>query len=67
MKKSVNHSEVFLTSQHRLDSDERNNNTGATIITHGVIVRNANKTYGVGSNRYTILNGLDMTVKKGTM
>jgi hypothetical protein len=63
MKTSVNHSEVFVAS-HRLDGDETNNNTGAT---YGVIVRNANKTYGVGSNRYAILNRLNMTVKKGTM
>lgn len=66
MKKSVNlSSQVFLTS-HRLDhSDETNNNNGATA--DGVVVRNAIKSYGVGSNRYVILNGLNMTVKKGTM
>jgi hypothetical protein len=33
----------------------------------GVIVRNAIKSYGVGSRRSTVLNGLDMNVKKGTM
>lgn len=65
MKKSVNlSSEVFLTS-HSLDSDETNNNNGA--VADGVIVRNAIKSYGVGSSRYVILNGLNMTVKKGTM
>jgi hypothetical protein len=33
----------------------------------GVIVRNAIKSYGVGSRRSTVLDGLDMNVKKGTM
>lgn len=67
MKKSVNlSSQVFLTS-HRLDhSDETNNNNGG-VAADGVVVRNAIKSYGVGSNRYVILNGLNMTVKKGTM
>ncbi|XP_046645726.1 ABC transporter G family member 20-like [Daphnia pulicaria] len=66
MKKSVElSSEVFLTS-HRLDhSDETNNNNGG--VADGVVVRNAIKSYGVGSNRYVILNGLNMTVKKGTI
>ncbi len=62
MKKGVNRS--FLTS-HRIDSEETNNNHGADA--DGVVVRNATKTYGVGSNRHVILNGLNMTVKKGTM
>jgi hypothetical protein len=46
-------------------SDETNNNNGG--VADGVVVRNAIKSYGVGSNRYVILNGLNMTVKKGTM
>ncbi|EFX78468.1 ABC protein, subfamily ABCH [Daphnia pulex] len=33
----------------------------------GVIVRNAIKSYGVGSRRSTVLDGLDMNVKKGTI
>jgi hypothetical protein len=33
----------------------------------GVIVQNAIKSYGVGSRRSTVLDGLNMNVKKGTM
>lgn len=33
----------------------------------GVVVRNAVKSYGVGSRRSTVLDGLDMNVKRGTM
>lgn len=33
----------------------------------GVVVRNAIKSYGVGSRRSTVLEGLDMNVKRGTM
>ncbi len=32
-----------------------------------VYVRNANKSYGVGKRRATVLRNLDMNVKKGTM
>lgn len=32
-----------------------------------VLVRNAVKSYGVGSRRTTILAGIDMTVQRGTM
>lgn len=32
-----------------------------------IYVRNAVKSYGVGKRRSTVLRGLDMTVKKGTM
>ena len=34
---------------------------------HGVFVRNATKSYGVGRYRCSVLQGLDMNVKKGTM
>jgi hypothetical protein len=33
----------------------------------GVLVQNATKTYGVGSGKCAILQGLDMNVIKGTM
>lgn len=33
----------------------------------GVVVRNAIKSYGVGSRRSTVLEGLDMNVKRGTI
>ncbi|XP_057369454.1 ABC transporter G family member 20-like [Daphnia carinata] len=46
-------------------SETNNNATGNAV--HGVIVRNAIKTYGVGSNRYPVLNELNMAVKKGTI
>ncbi|KAI9558878.1 ABC protein [Daphnia sinensis] len=63
MKIGVENSDVFVTS-HRVS--ETNNNATASAV-HGVIVRNAIKTYGVGSNRYPVLNELNMMVKKGTI
>ena len=39
----------------------------STHDTHGVVVRNAVKSYGVGKGRSTILKGLDMNVMKGSM
>uniref|UniRef100_A0A0P6D3Z3 ABC transporter G family member n=1 Tax=Daphnia magna TaxID=35525 RepID=A0A0P6D3Z3_9CRUS len=63
MKMGVENSDRFVTS-HRM-GETNNNATGSAV--HGVIVRNAIKTYGVGSNRYAVLNELNMTVKKGTI
>jgi hypothetical protein len=36
-------------------------------VEYGVLVRNAIKTYGVGSRKSIILENLNMTVKKGSM
>jgi hypothetical protein len=33
----------------------------------GVLIRNASKIYGVGKKRCAVLNGIDMSVNKGTM
>lgn len=61
MTKDVEGPAVFVSSD-QFDS-ERNNDTCAD----GVLVRKANKIYGVGNSRCAILEELNMTVKKGTM
>lgn len=63
MKIGVEEPEVLIAS-NRI-SETNNNASGGAV--HGVIVRNAIKAYGVGNGRYPVLNGLNMTVKKGTM
>nr|QBM06390.1 ATP-binding cassette sub-family H-like protein 2 [Daphnia magna] len=61
MTKDVEGPAVFVSSD-QFDS-ERNNDTCAD----GVLVRKANKIYGVGNSRCAILEELNMTVKKGTI
>lgn len=61
MTKGVEGSPVFV-SCNQFDSER-----SADIYADGVLVRNAYKIYGVGRNRCAILDGLHMTVKKGTM
>jgi hypothetical protein len=54
-----------LASSQRVKSGT--NNSASDSIVDGVIVRNANKSYGSGKNKYKVLQDLNMTVKKGTM
>nr|QBM06389.1 ATP-binding cassette sub-family H-like protein 1 [Daphnia magna] len=61
MTKGVEGSPVFV-SCNQFDSER-----SADIYADGVLVRNAYKIYGVGRNRCAILEGLHMTVKKGTI
>ncbi|KAI9556290.1 ABC protein [Daphnia sinensis] len=61
MTKDVEGSAVFVSS-NQFDDESRANNCA-----DGVLVRNAYKIYGVGSNRCAILEGLNMIVKKGTI
>jgi hypothetical protein len=49
---------------HRSGAD---NEAGSAGIAEAIFVRNACKSYGVGKRRSTVLRGLDMNVKKGTM
>lgn len=49
---------------HRNGVDNEAGNAG---VTEAIFVRNASKSYGVGKRRSTVLRGLDMNVKKGTM
>ncbi len=60
MGKSVEGSEVIV-STHNV---ETNNGAG---VCHAVLVRNATKSYGAGSNRCAVLEGLDMAVNRGSM
>lgn len=64
MKREVENLKVFVPS-HRLGSEM--NDTSGTSVQYGVLVRNAIKSYGVGSRRTTILQRLNMSVKKGSM
>ncbi|EFX78467.1 ABC protein, subfamily ABCH [Daphnia pulex] len=49
---------------HRSGAD---NEAGSAGIAEAIFVRNACKSYGVGKRRSTVLRGLDMNVKKGTI
>ena len=54
-----------LASSQRVKSETNNSARDSSV--DGVIVRNANKSYGSGKNKYKVLQDLNMTVKKGTM
>jgi hypothetical protein len=58
-------SSVCFTS-HQLGC-EMNDASAGVSVEYGVLVRNAIKTYGVGSRKSIILENLNMTVKKGSM
>ncbi|XP_046459302.1 ABC transporter G family member 20-like isoform X2 [Daphnia pulex] len=60
MGKSVGGSEVIV-STHNV---ETNNGAG---VGQAVLVRNATKSYGAGSNHSAVLKGLDMTVNRGSI
>lgn len=68
MKKGVEDPKNMFVSSSAPPGSEINNGLGGTGNNiQGVHVRNAVKSYGVGSRRSIVLNGLDMDVKKGTM
>ena len=58
---------VFVSSQRVKSGTNTTNNSASDSSVDGVIVRNANKSYGSGKNKYKVLQDLNMTVKKGTM
>ncbi|KAI9558265.1 ABC protein [Daphnia sinensis] len=62
MKRQIGDSKVSVPS-HRPGSEMVD--TGGVQL--GVMVRNAIKSYGVGSRRATVLQGLNMSVKKGSI
>lgn len=64
MNRRVGDSKVIVPS-HRPGSEMVD--TGGSGVPLGVMVRDAVKTYGVGGRRTTILQGLNMSVKKGSM
>jgi|688.fasta_scaffold1530162_1 hypothetical protein len=66
MKREVVNSRVLVPS-NRLGSEMNDTSAGNNSVQYGVLVRNAIKTYGVGSRRTTILEKLNMSVKKGSM
>jgi hypothetical protein len=55
--------DVFASS-HRINNE--NNNPSDSGV-NSVIIRNATKTFGSGRNKCAVLQGLNMTVKKGSM
>ncbi len=58
----IEESADVLASPQRIDGETINSASDS-----GVIVRNANKSYGSGKNKCDVLQNLNMTVKKGTM
>jgi len=68
MEKDVEEFTVSISSHRRHESETNVNPSGGSRrIEQAVLVRNANKSYGVGRNRSAVLEGLDMTVKRGSM
>jgi hypothetical protein len=67
MEKDVEEFAVTVSSHHQLESETNINPSGSSRINQAVLVRNATKSYGVGRNRCAVLEGLDMTVKRGSM
>nr|CAH0113565.1 unnamed protein product [Daphnia galeata] len=61
----IEESADVLASPQRIDSETINSASDSGV--DGVIVRNANKSYGSGKNKYKVLQDLNMTVKKGTI
>jgi hypothetical protein len=53
-----------LPPSHRINYEI--NNPGDSCV-YGVLVRNATKTFGSGSKTCAILQGLNMSVKRGSM
>ena len=67
MKENVGGSEVIV-EPHRLATAEMNNvSGGSSSSVRAVVVRNATKVYGSGKNQCAVLEGLNMTIKKGEM
>jgi hypothetical protein len=66
MTKDIEGSVVFVSSL-RNATDCSNSDSSADSSVQGILVSNAIKTYGVGKNKFAVLNGIDMSVKKGTM
>lgn len=63
MKRTVELPKVYPVAA----SPQHSETTNSIDLADGVVVRNAVKSYGVGKRRSTVLNGLEMTVKKGAM
>jgi hypothetical protein len=63
MTKSVEGSVAFVSSPQLRNATD----CSADSCFQGILVRNAIKTYGVRKNQFLVLNGIDMSVKKGTM
>jgi hypothetical protein len=55
----------FVSPQE--SSQEEAFNKTSDFAAQGVLIRNASKIYGVGKKRCAVLNGIDLSVKKGTM
>lgn len=66
MQKDIEDFKVIVSS-HRCVSETNSNPGGSICRSQAVLVRKATKSYGAGRNRSTVLDGLDMTVKKGSM
>ena len=61
----IEESADVLASSQRIDSGNKNNTCDSGV--DGVIVRNANKSYGSGRNKCDVLQDLNMTIQKGKM
>ncbi|XP_032784335.2 ABC transporter G family member 20 [Daphnia magna] len=65
MMRQIGDSKVSSVASHRPGREMVD--TGGTCVQLGVMVRDAVKSYGVGSRRATVLQGLNMSVKKGSI
>lgn len=66
MMEAVGGSEVIVET-HRLGTSGMDNAGSVGSAVGAVVVRNATKVYGSRSNRCAVLEGLNMTIKKGEM
>jgi hypothetical protein len=60
----IEESADVLSPPHRI-ANEINNPSDSCV--YGVLVRNATKTFGSGSKKCSILQGLNLSVKRGSM
>ncbi len=61
----IEESANVLSPSHRIDNE--NNCPTSVSCVYGVLVRNATKTFGSGRNKCAVLQGLNMSVKRGSM
>ena len=61
----IEESVEVISSCQRINSKTDNNTSDSDV--NGVIVRTATKSYGSGRNKCDVLQGFDMTVRKGKM
>ncbi|EFX84768.1 ABC protein, subfamily ABCH [Daphnia pulex] len=67
MTKDVEGSVVFVSSLKNATDCSNSDSSEPDSSVQGILVRNATKTYGIRKNKFAVLHGIDMRVKKGTI